>query len=312
MIWLPVSAWLLGPMSTRCCSPNALERPRARPLALLAALLLALPACMSSAEKRQLIQDADLSWRTAIAEDSHEDTLELLRDLREDEGAEAMATVSFALKLVLESPSSLLRAEALRTAWVLAGPLEAEPPRASDQDYEGLLDVLRELRAQRDLGSAADQERARELALSLCTQRFVPEQVHLAQMQAEIVTRPEEWRQLPAVVEVFAREGPAAVRHATSLVTWRAAGDRADVVREEAYRSIPRLHPDVGIVLAAEALQSELDGQRLLILLDGIAHHAPSLSDDVWSAFQDALVRLVPDVDLGVTRRLDELLEPRA
>jgi len=297
-------------MPTRRCSSYARGRPWARAwgAALSAALLV---ACQSAAEKRELIEATDLGWRQEIPDDSHEDTLELMRELRGAEGPQALVTAVFALGIALESPSTLMRAEALRTAWRLAAPLPVEEPRPPALELETFQRTLSELQAQLEAGPAADGAEAARLARRLCTQRFPQEQLNLALHLAELATKPGRWDALPQAERAFAEEAPGVVRHAASLATLRAAEDRADVVREEAYRAIPHLHPRLGVLLAASALERELDGQRLLVLLDGIAHHADELSRDDWRELVDLLQRLVPDVDVGVNRRLRELTELR-
>lgn len=270
-------------------------------------------ACTSPAERRAAVDEISLGWHANIGEETQEDLLEHVRALGDADPSEreSILAVPVLARLVIESPSSLVRAEALTSAWRLCADAPREPPLIDERPTEELLasiDRLLELDAD---PQAAEGAEGLALADSLVRHRFGPAQLSLAITLGEMAAHRGLGADSP-VVRLFHAEAPASLRHALALVTERAANDREAVVRQAAYAAAPLLHPQLGLSLVADALLTEEDPDAHRTVLDVFAEVGDQMSLDDRMHLLDQLVpqeRAAGAVmtDLAVRRRVDAL-----
>lgn len=292
----------------------------ARPTRSLAVLLAAssvcagLAACSSPVELRQQVIALDGSWRVGKMEPgSFEQMLDDLRALaaQSPDDPNRIAGLPDVLRLALGNPSSLVRAEALRTAWALGSglpvPTEWRQDPLDREDFNRRTSRIEELVG----GDQALSEEALGLARWLASYRVVADDVDHARLSvsiAEVVLSQGLWRQddLGAAFRE-GLEGSAA--HALDLVTLQASRDTESVVREEALAHADRLPADLAVILFRDLLAREKDSAVVLAALDGIGRadeHLPA------EARQALLQPLAESTDVAVRLRVAGLLQASA
>jgi len=283
----------------------------ARPTRCLAALLCAAAAaCTSPVELRQQVIALDGAWRVGkMEEGSFEQMLDDLRSLaaQSPDDPNRIAGLPDVLRLAIGNPSSLVRAEALRTAWALGSGLPVPDVWQQDpldrEDFNRRTARIEELVA----GEQALSAETLDLARWLAGYRVVAEDVDHARLSisiAEVVLSQGLWRQ-DELGAAF-REGlQGSAAHALDLVTLQASRDTEAVVREEALAHADRLPVDLAVLLFRDLLAREKDSAVVLAALDGIGRADEHLPAD---ARQALLEPLADSTDVAVRVRVQGLL----
>ena len=279
-----------------------------RLLVLLPCLLPApLAGCESPVEMRQVVIATDAQWRDgAMPAGSFEGMLasvqQLGRQPNEDEAR--LAAVPELLRVLLGDPSSLVRAEALRSAWKLAAGLPIEAWRVDKLEREEFNSRTQRLESLvTEQGAATDQETL-DLARWLGHFHAPIEQPSLAVTVSEVVTSQALWRK-DALGGTFRAELGSSLRHALVLATLHAAGDPWPVVREEALTSARYLHPDTALSLVAGVLARETDSTVMLAALDSLQSQARQLQG---ADLRAVLEPLAGSTDVAVRQRIRDIL----
>ena len=285
-----------------------------RPPVLLPCLLsslglaLLLGGCQSPVEMRQVVIATDAQWREgAMAEGSFANMLSSVQWLGRQPADDAarLAAVPELLRVVLGDPSSLVRAEALRSAWRLAADLPATEAWRVDplerEDFNTRTQRLEALMAED--GATIDPE-TRELAQWLAHFHAPIEQPSLGVTVSEVVTSQALWRR-DALGDVFREELASSLRHALTLATLHAAGDPYPVVREEALASARYLHPDTALSLVSGVLARETDSAVMLAALDSLQAQVGQLQGVDLHA---VLEPLQGSTDVAVRQRIRDIL----
>src|SRR5262245_38260726 len=283
------------------CTPLAAARLALAPVALLA-------ACATPVEMRQTVIATDAAWKRGVMDEGSFDLMlsavqGLGRQPSDDEAR--LAAVPELLRVVLGDPSSLVRAEALRSAWRLARDLPSEPWRVDvleREEFNRRTQRLEELVTEQ--GAATDPE-ALELARWLGQFHAPIEQPSLAVTVSEVVTCQALWRK-DELGQVFREQLPSSLRHALTLATLHASGDpNYPVVREEALASARYLDPDTALRLVAGILGRETDSQVVLAALDSLEVQAPRVpAGDLRSVLEP----LANSTDVAVRQRIRNIL----
>jgi len=307
-------------------------------LLCLCALAGGATACSSPLEMRQEVITIDGQWRLGeMPKDSFERMIVAVNGLgKQNEGDEnRLLAEPELLRLVLKNPSSLVRADALRSAWLLAAYLPVEPFRVDalektefntrTQRLEVLIKEADDLAAglapattapdgatvlgtvpQAPVYSAETLELAAWLA-----QFHAPTEVpEIAVSMSEVVLTQALSRKLrfgegDRLGQIYGEGMVPSLRHALVLVTLFAAADPYPVVREEALRSARYLHPDNALALVAGVLARENDSAVVLAALESLETIAPRLpAADVQAAVEP----LTASTDVAVKIRIRELL----
>ena len=291
-----------------------MRRPRPTGLCLLALVLLAaLPAagCASALEQRREIITLDGQWRLGEMEkDSFERMVAAVRALGQqnagDEGR--LAAVPDLLRLILKDPSSFVRAEALRSAWVLGAALAQEPFREDVLEREAFNGRTQRLEILVADETTVDGEETVELAGWLATFHAPSEAPEIAVSISEVVVSHALARS-DALGAAFRAGMESSLSHALVLVTLHAASDPYPVVREEALASAWHLHPEIALALVTGVLARENDSTVVLAALDSLAVLKPGLPPDELRA---AVEPLTASTNVAVKLRIRELLAPPA
>lgn len=282
------------------------------PSGTLALLLCgALAACSSPVELRQQVIALDASWRIGkLEEGAFEQMLDDLRALaaQSPDDPSRIAGLPDVLRLTLGNPSSLVKADALRTAWALGSELPVpEEWRQDPLDREAFnqkTSRIEELIA----GEQALDAETLELARWLSEYRVVAENVDHARLAisiAEVVLSQGLWRQ-DALGEAFRVGLAGSAAHALGLVTLQASRDQEEVVREEALAHAHRLPPELALMLLRELLGRETDSAVVLAALDCIGR----IDDRIALDSRRALLQPLADsTDVAVRRRVQGLLQ---
>ncbi len=279
-----------------------------RTILLVATLLAAaLAGCSSPVELRQLVIATDAQWRMGGMEpESFEAMLASVRSLgAQPTGDEArLAAIPELARLVLDDPSSLVRAESLRAAWRLAAELPVDAWRVDALDRADFNGRTQRLEALVTAEDAATQPEALELAGWLAHFHAPPEQPRLGVTVAEVVASQALWRH-DALGDAFRKELASSLRHALALVTLHAANDPHAVVREEALASARHLDPPAVLSLVAGVLARETDSAVLLAALDSLQEAAGALpAEDVRAVLEP----LQGSTDVAVRLRIRDIL----
>jgi hypothetical protein len=313
---------------------------RLRPLVLC--LCAAAAGCASPLEMRREVIALDGQWRLGeMEEDSFERMVEAVQglgDQRSGDEARLQAEPDL-LRLVLKNPSSLVRAEALRSAWKLASDLPLEPFRADElekAEFNRRTQRLEVLIAEADdaaavalaqsaveaasagatvLGAAKparqDSAETLELATWLAGFHAPVEAPEIAVSMSEVVLsqalfRTAEYGAQDKLGQAFRTGMESSLRHALVVVTLHAASDPYPVVREEALASARHLHPKNALALVAGVLARESDSAVVLAALESLATLAHELPpEDVQAAIEP----LAASTDVAVKIRIRQLLE---
>jgi hypothetical protein len=281
----------------------------ARPLLALSCLASFLAACGSPAETRQEVMRLDAQWRLSTMEEgSFEVMVEAIRTLREQspdtEGR--LAAVPELLRVTLHNPSGLVRAEALHSAWALAGDIPAQPWRVDAVDRDEFNRRTQRLETL-VLDSGVPGPEALELAHWLGAFRVPPDSadhLSLSISVSEVVLSQALWRQ-DALGDAFRAEMPGSVHHALSVITQHAADDAYPVVREEALSASRHLHADVALRMVTRMLEREDDAAVVLAALESLEQLAPGIDR---AALRPVLSPLAGSSDVAVRRRIRTLL----
>jgi HEAT repeat protein len=284
-----------------------------RSLGLLAALLIAMTGCAGPAETRLEMMRLDAQWRLSTMEEgSFTVMMEAIRGLgSQSEGTPGrLAAVPELLRLVLDNPSALVRAEALRAAWTLSSGIPVEAWRTDAVDRE---EFNRRTQRLEELVTATGPAGPETLELARWLGAFrvppeSPDHLSLAVSVAEVVVSQALWRQ-DALGGVFRAEMPGSLHHALSVVTQHAAGDAYPVVREEALLSARHLHPDVALRMVTQMLQRESDAAVVLAALDSLEQLASRMDA---GSLRPVLAPLAGSSDVAVRKRIRELLREPA
>ena len=287
----------------------------ARPTRCLAVLsFAAAAACSSPVELRQQVIALDGAWRVGKMEQgSFEQMLKDLRALaaQSPDDPNRIAGLPDVLRLAIGNPSSLVRAEALRTGWALGSglpvPAEWRQDPLDRDDFNTRTSRIEELVA----GDQALSDEALGLARWLSGYRVVAEDVDHARLSvsiAEVVLSQGLWRQ-DALGAAF-REGlEGSAAHALDLVTLQASRDTEAVVREEALAHADRLPADLAVLLFRDLLAREKDSAVVLAALDGIGRADEHLPAEARTAL---LQPLADSTDVAVRWRVRGLLQASA
>jgi hypothetical protein len=281
----------------------------ARPLVVFSSLVLGLSACTSPAETRAEVIRLDAQWRLSTMEDgSFHVMIEAIRSLgQQSERSEGrLAAVPELLRVVLDNPSGLVRADALRAAWALAASLPSQPWRVDAVDREEFNRRTQRLEELVLATGAADAE-ALELARWLGAFRVPPDSrdhLSLAISVSEVILSQALWRN-DTLGDVFRSEMPGSLHHTLSLITQHAAGDANPVVREEALLSTRHMDPDVALLMVAEMLRRESDAVVVLAALESLEQLAPGM--DV-ATLRPVLEPVASSTDVAVRRRIRDIL----
>ncbi len=307
---------------------------------LLCLCLLAggLAACTSPSEMRKEIITIDGQWRLGeMPKDSFERMIVAVQGLgQQNEGDETrLLAEPDLLRLVLKNPSSMVRADALRSAWLLAAYLPVEPFRVDTlekPDFNKRTQRLEELIVEADdvaaglavasaqadgatvlgapPGAPVYSAETLELALWLANFHAPTEVPEIAVAMSEVVltqalSRKARFGEGDKLGKIFGDGMVPSLRHALVLVTLHAASDPYPVVREEALRSARYLHPDNGLALVGGVLARENDSAVVLAALESLEVIAPGLSA---ADLQAAVEPLTASTDVAVKIRIRELL----
>jgi len=298
-----------------------------RPLQPLVLCLCAVAAagagCASPVEQRQELIALDGQWRLGEMEkDSFERMIAAVHGLglQESGDEKRLAAVADLLRVVLKNPSSLVRAEALRSAWKLGAGLPAEPFRADtvDQaDFNARTQRLELLINEADAsatGAPAEPGAARtgiiyppealELATWLAHFHAPAEAPAIAVSVSEVVLSQALFRD-DALGAAFRAGMASSLDHALVCATLHAAADPYPVVREEALRSARHLHPENALALVGGVLARESDSAVVLAALDSL----DALAGELPAAqLHEAVEPLASSTDVAVKRRIADLL----
>lgn len=247
------------------------------PSLLIVGAGLALGACTAPSAHRQAIEATSRAWYSEVLPDDQEELLDHVRDLADlgPTGDDWLVSLALLTQVAFENPSGLVRAEALRAAWVLAAelPAEAIPHEGMPLDeYRATIEHFDAL----ELGAKAeDREELLSVARVLGSYRFPPHPDprlrHLPLDLAAMVASRASWEDDPALREAFSL-APASARHALSLITLYAADDIDPAVREESLRAARHLDDLAALNLITGALTLEDHAQVLLAAVESLDH----------------------------------------
>lgn len=263
--------------------------------------------CASAREQRAEVIRIDGQWRLGeMEEDSFARMVEAVRGLGQqstDDGAR-MAAVPDLLRLVLKDPASFVRAEALRSAWLLGGALPVEPFREDElerAEFNRRTERLEVLVADEQ---TVNGEETIELAVWLASFHAPSEAPEIAVSVSEVVLSQALYRP-DDLGQAFHVGMDSSLSHALVLVTLHAASDPYPVVREQALASAWHLHPEIALALVAGVLARENDSTVVLAALDSLGVLRPGLPAQDLA---DAVAPLAASTNVAVKRRIRDLM----
>lgn len=277
---------------------------------LLAALACLVGACAEPVAMRQEVIRLDAQWRLSTMEEaSFERMLDAVRGLGQQPAGDAQRILSIPdlLRVVASNPSSLVRAEALRSAWQLGSDLPSEPWRSNIIDRNEF-----NRRTQRLDELIGTEDAARNLELvelvdwlgSFHAPTGDGQELRIAIGLAEVVASQAFWRS-DELGQVFRMRMASSMHHALVLTTIFAVGDPVPVVREEALASARYLDPTVALGLVEGVLALENDSAVMLAALDSLEQLASRLEP---GALRAVLEPLAETTDVAVRLRIRDML----
>ncbi len=267
-------------------------------------VLAGLTACSSPSEQRRDVLAIDAAWRSgSMPPQSNEVMLEALQALGAQRDAD-LASAGTLARIVLQSPSDLARADALRSLWQHASRFTREDWRVDELDSAAFNERARRLEELLDGDAPGPDEELVEMAHWLGNFRFPPRRMGEALSLAEAVASQAATRTDEAGA-AFAEHAEGAMQHAAVLVTLHASGDKAPVVRAEAAIAARYLPPERALLLVAGMLRRESDAQVVFDALDSVEALAPELPPE---AVRGVLEPLLDTSDVAVRQRIEDLL----
>jgi hypothetical protein len=277
---------------------------------LAAGLLAGLAACAQPVALRQEVISLDAQWRLSTMEDaSFARMLDAIRGLGGQAPGDEQRVLSIPhlLRVVTSNPSSLVRAEALRAAWLLGSGFPSEPWRVDEVDRESFnkkTERLDELIGLEDAGINAEVLELADWLGSFHAPTGDGQELRVAIGLAEVVGSQALWRQ-DELGAVFRQRMDSSLYHALVLTTLFAVGDPYPVVREEALASARFLDPSVALGLVEGVLALENDSAVVLAALDSLEQLEPRLEP---GALRAVLEPLQETTDVAVRLRIRDIL----
>jgi len=259
---------------------------------------------------RQDVVRLDAQWRLATMEEaSFSRMLDSVRGLglQPSDDEQRILSIPDLLRVVTSNPSSLVRAEALRSAWMLGSDFPSEAWRVDDVDREEFNLKTQRLDELITGDGAANDPEVLELADWLGSFHAPTgdgQELRVAIGLAEVVASQALWRK-DELGEVFRRRMTSSLHHALVLTTLFAVGDPYPVVREEALASAQYLDPTVALRLVEGVLALENDSAVVLAALDSLELLAPRLEP---GALRTVLEPLTGSTDVAVRLRIRDIL----
>jgi hypothetical protein len=277
---------------------------------LLAGLLCLAAGCAEPVAMRQEVIRLDSQWRLSTMEEASFDRmLTSVRGLglQPSNDEQRILSIPDLLRVVTSNPSSLVRAEALRSAWMLGSDFPSETWRVDDVDREEFNVKTQRLDELISGDGAPNDPEVLELADWLGSFHAPTgdgQELRVAIGLAEVVASQALWRK-DELGDVFRKRMASSLHHALVLTTLFAVGDPYPVVREEALASVQHLDPTVALGLVEGVLALENDSAVVLAALDSLEQLAPRLEP---GALRSVLEPLSGTTDVAVRLRIRDIL----
>jgi len=277
---------------------------------LLAVLLCLAAACAEPVALRQEVTRLDAQWRLSTMEEaSFSRMLDSVRGLglQPHDDEQRVLSIPELLRIVTSNPSSLVRAEALRSAWILGAHFPSEAWRVDVVDREEFNRKTQRLDELITGEAAANDPEVLELADWLGSFHAPTgdgQELRVAIGLAEVVASQALWRN-DELGAVFRRRMSSSLHHALVLTTLFAVGDPYPVVREEALASVQHLDPSVALDLVEGVLALENDSAVVLAALDSLEQLASRLEP---GDLRSVLEPLSGTTDVAVRLRIRDIL----
>ena len=279
---------------------------------LLAGVLCVVAGCAQPVAMRQEVILLDAQWRMSTMEEaSFARMLDAVRGLGRQPAGDAQRILSIPdlLRVVVNNPSSLVRAEALRSAWRLGSEFPSEPWRIDlvDRDeFNRRTERLDELIGAEDAARNLEVVELVDWLGSFHAPSGDGQELRIAIGLAEVVASQALWRN-DELGQIFRMRMASSLHHALVLTTLFAVGDPVPVVREEALASAQYLDPIVALGLVEGVLALENDSAVVLAALDSLEQLAPRLEP---GSVRAVLEPLAGSTDVAVRLRIRNMLAP--